>query len=145
MSARRWRHGVIARPVRLLQPATCFVLVILSGAPSAAEEAEERFSLPPVEVTAPWPLKPPEIKQLSRPTYPESARRRGERGSVELRLQVLPDGSVGEVTITKSSGFRLLDEAAVAGAKHWQFVPATRGPKAAEAWVEVPVQFELVE
>jgi protein TonB len=130
---------------RLLRSITCLALVTAAGAASFADETEERFSLPPVEVTAPWPLTPPEIARLSKPVYPEPARRRGERGTVELRVKVLPDGEVGEVTVNKSSGFRSLDDAAVAEARKWQFVPAMRGPRAAEAWVEVPVRFELVE
>ena len=66
-----------------------------------------------------------------------------DRGGCEaLRATYAGDWRAGD---NKSSGFRSLDDAAVAEARKWQFVPAMRGPKAAEARVEVPVRFELVE
>ncbi len=146
MTARTTRDELPVAPGRrVLSRATCVTVLIFLAAPSFAEEPEERFSLPPVEVTAPWPVTPPEVTQLSKPAYPEPARRRGEQGTVELRVQVLPDGRVGEVSVSKSSGFRLLDEAAVAEARTWRFVPAMKGPKPTEASVEVPVRFELVD
>jgi protein TonB len=146
MIARIWRHALPwGRGACGLGPATSLAILILSGVPAFAEEPEERFSLPPVEVTAPWPVTPPQVKEITKPAYPEPARRRGEHGTVELRLQVLPDGRVGEVSVSKSSGFRLLDEAAVAETKRWRFAPAMRGPKPTEASVEVPVKFELVD
>ncbi len=125
--------------------AISLAILHVARVPGFAEEPEERFSLPPVEVTAPWPVTPPQVKEITKPAYPEPARRRGEHGTVELRLKILPDGRVGEVSVGKSSGFHVLDEAAVAATKTWRFLPAMRGPKPTEASVEVPVRFELVD
>jgi len=71
------------------------------------------------------------------------ARHRGWEGTVVLLLQVRADGTVGEVKIREGSGKPILDEAAANAAKHWTFIPATRGPKSVEAWLRVPVKFEL--
>ncbi len=59
------------------------------------------------------------------PIYPRLSRRLAEQGSVELRLRVLADGTVGEIVVTRSSGFERLDEAAREGVRAWRFRPAT--------------------
>jgi protein TonB len=97
----------------------------------------------PIEVTSPWVVVPPSVKNAPKPPYPEIARRRDEQGNVLLLLRVRADGAVGEVKVRKSSGNPALDEAAASGARTWTFVPARRGPTPIEAWVEVPVEFKL--
>ena len=47
------------------------------------------------------------------PAYPERARRAGAEGVVGVRLALAADGSVRQVELTRSSGSRLLDEAAL--------------------------------
>jgi protein TonB len=59
------------------------------------------------------------------PLYPRLSRRLAEQGTVELRLRVLADGTVGEIVVTRSSGFERLDEAAREGVRVWRFRPAT--------------------
>jgi protein TonB len=119
-------------------------LILLLTTTVMAQE-EQAIPLEPIHVTAPWPLTPPQYKEVSKVPYPEQARGRQEYGIVLLLLRVLSTGSVGEVKIKKSSGYSLLDDPALKGAKDWTFVPARRGPKAVEALVEIPVRFELVE
>ena len=46
-------------------------------------------------------------------TYPPLARRRGTEGTVRLKLQVSPEGSLNSATVTESSGSALLDHAAL--------------------------------
>lgn len=111
--------------------------------PGATPKGEEVFSVDPVVVTAPWPLVPPQLKNISKPPYPEPARAREQQGTVLLLLKVRPDGKVAEVKVQETSGYGILDEAAATAAWNWTFVPATQGPKHVEAWVQVPVKFEL--
>jgi TonB family protein len=114
--------------------------------PASGEEADEEvIPMAPLDVTARYPLTPPEPRNISKPAYPEAARRQEEQGTVQLAVKVLADGNVGEVTVKKSSGSKALDEAATAEAKRWQFVPARRGPRKVDSWVEVPVRFQLSE
>jgi len=44
---------------------------------------------------------------------------------VQLTIQVSATGHVIEVTVKESSGFRLLDKAAVDAVRRWRFFPAT--------------------
>jgi periplasmic protein TonB len=80
------------------------------------------------------------------PDYPVRARRRGEQGTVMLRVLVGSDGAVLRAEIAQSSGYRLLDDAAVeAVRKRWRFVAARRDGEAVESWVIVPIRFALTE
>ena len=79
------------------------------------------------------------------PAYPEIARRRGEQGSVLLRVAVSIDGLPVTVTVAKSSGFQGFDSAAVEAVKLWRFVPATRDRAPVAATAAVPVRFRLVD
>ncbi|SDK10961.1 outer membrane transport energization protein TonB [Methylophilus rhizosphaerae] len=77
------------------------------------------------------------------PEYPEFAADQGSEGTVILRVKVLPNGKPAEVKVKKSSGFSLLDDAAVAAAKKWAFTPAKRGNTPVEGWAVFPVEFRL--
>jgi len=45
--------------------------------------------------------------------------------------------------VFKSSGFPILDRAALDSVKTWSFVPGRRVDKIVEMWVKVPIRFEL--
>lgn len=78
------------------------------------------------------------------PDYPAVARRRGEQGTVYLRVRVSAEGVPLQVVIDRSSGSPMLDRAAqerVASA--WRFTPARRGDQAVEGEVIVPIVFRL--
>ena len=77
------------------------------------------------------------------PPYPDSARRRGLSGTVILLTQILSNGKVGEIKVKQSSGFTVLDEAAVKTVKEWQFIPGLAQGKSVDMWVEIPVRFVL--
>jgi protein TonB len=53
------------------------------------------------------------VERIGNLNYPEEAKRRGLRGSVLLDVEVHEDGSVGRITIHRSSGYKLIDDAAV--------------------------------
>jgi protein TonB len=133
------------REPRIRAATTTLLLLAALLSPAEAQDEDQVIPLAPIDVTAPYPLTPPVVKKVSKPAYPEAARRREEQGTVTLALRVLADGRVGEVTVKKGSGSRTLDDAAVAEAGSWEFIPGRRGTKAVEAWVEVPVKFQLVE
>lgn len=89
---------------------------------------------------------PLRLRVLNRtlPPYPPEARKHGQEGIVLLRLEVLPDGRVGKIQVAKSSGFDLLDRAAVRSASTWRF--AFDGQKSTEgAWAQVPIRFQIVQ
>lgn len=78
------------------------------------------------------------------PPYPPQALRLQQAGKVMLRVRVDAQGRPAEIAIESSSGFRLLDEAAIKVVrKRWHFVPATEGGQPIEAWALVPIEFQL--
>jgi len=77
------------------------------------------------------------------PKYPRIARRRGYQGTVILEVLVDRDGRVGDQRISESSGYSILDRAAMASVKGWAFVPGMRGDQKVEMWVRVPIRFQL--
>lgn len=77
------------------------------------------------------------------PLYPMVARRNGLQGRVLLSVEVLADGVCGQISIQKSSGYAMLDNAALQTVKSWRFVPARQGGHAVDKWFMIPVQFSL--
>jgi periplasmic protein TonB len=74
------------------------------------------------------------------PAYPFLSRRRGEQGRVTVEVEVLADGRAGALRIVSSSGYPLLDEAALRALRETRFEPASRGGRpvrAAARWVIV--------
>ncbi len=58
-------------------------------------------------------------------------------------MHVLASGRADSVTVDKSSGHRMLDDAAVKAVLAWSFDPARRGQTAIDGWVKVPLNFKL--
>jgi periplasmic protein TonB len=79
-----------------------------------------------------------------KPEYTREAREARIQGMVNLDAVVLKDGSVGEVTVTKSLDQKYgLDDQAVKALKLWQFKPGTRDGKPADVRVSVEMSFTL--
>jgi protein TonB len=85
----------------------------------------------------------PKYKENPLPHYPSVARRRGYEGRTVLRVEVLESGKVGQIEIAASSGFEVLDKAALKSVKEWSFFPGTRNGKRTVQWVMAPVRFFL--
>lgn len=60
------------------------------------------------------------------PVYPESARKRGIEGWVELAFTVTPNGSVDDVEVRNASPANVFDDAAVRAIRQWRFEPVER-------------------
>ncbi len=78
------------------------------------------------------------------PYYPLVARARGWQGTVEVALSVLADGSVKGASLWRSSGHGILDEAAVAAARHSRFAPPSASGVAAPVSGRIEYRFQLV-
>lgn len=80
--------------------------------------------------------------QAPKPPYPEKSRRRGEEGTVRLKVQVLPSGSVGGIEVVTSSGLADLEQAAIECVRQeWKFTPATLDGKATDDTLSVRFVF----
>jgi TonB family protein len=60
------------------------------------------------------------------PEFPESARRKGVTGWVEVVFTVTPKGTVADAEVRSSSPEEVFDDAAVKAVKQWRFEPATK-------------------
>ena len=104
-------------------------------------------ALPPTDFGQ--PSADPVIAQIAAdiapvPPYPAQGIARRLAGEVVLRIRVDAGGRPVEVTIERSSGSSLLDEAARKFVKaRWHFVPATQDGRAIEAFALLPVNYIL--
>ncbi|WP_235425749.1 energy transducer TonB [Cellvibrio mixtus] len=93
----------------------------------------------------PAPVLPPnaDASQLNNPApaYPNLSRRLGEKGTVVLEILVKANGTVGEVKMKSSSGYKRLDDAAINAIKKWKFIPASQAGIAIDYWYEIPFEF----
>ena len=77
------------------------------------------------------------------PHYPRVARKNGWQGRVLLAVSVGIDGRATSVRVRRSSGHRVLDQAALATVRRWRFKPARRGVVAVAGMTVVPITFRL--
>jgi TonB family protein len=85
----------------------------------------------------------PHFVYQPKPDYPLIARRRGWEGTVILAMELLADGTIGEVRIANSSGYPLLDEAAKQAVQQWRHTPAMRKGAPVTRWAKQPISFNL--
>jgi periplasmic protein TonB len=77
------------------------------------------------------------------PEYPRQSQRLGEEGTVLLRVLVSVAGEAAEVQLSSTSGYSRLDKVAQEAVRNWRFVPAHQGSTKQEAWVIIPIVFNL--
>lgn len=70
------------------------------------------FGTPPIVLVKVDPVNPPEMKEV------------GRKVNVVLRMQILKNGLPGKVSIAVPSGYKSINDAAIAAAKKWKFEPA---------------------
>ncbi|HEX3776612.1 MAG TPA: TonB family protein [Polyangiaceae bacterium] len=85
----------------------------------------------------------PRYRSNPRPDYPLPSRRRREEGIVLLNVVVEVDGLPGAVSLNRSSGYPLLDRAALDAVRQWTFEPARAAGVAVPSAVVIPVRFDL--
>lgn len=80
-----------------------------------------------------------------KPNYPDQAKREGWEGMVLLRVLINSHGEPATIEVNRSSGFDVLDLAALKTVRGWRFHPAHYGHKRVESWVKVPIVFRLAD
>ena len=99
----------------------------------------------------PGPVGPPPVLGSSqityirqpKPVYPAFSKGAGETGKVMLRVLVDVNGRPKEVKLEKSSGSDRLDKAAIDAARNALLSPHKENGKPREAYVLMPIVFEL--
>lgn len=99
--------------------------------PAVVESGPEPIALAPR--TAAGDLVPigqvdtsPVLRERVAPVYHPLARERGEQGTVEVGFLIDESGRVSEVAVVQGSGFRTLDDSAIAAVRRWKYAPATK-------------------
>lgn len=110
-----------------------------SPAPQALPDA------PPGPPPAPVHITHIRARDHNPPIYPDRARRDELEGTVWLKLAVSPSGRVETVTLLRSSGHRILDDAALSAARLWQLYPAEQDGRPVAGWAEVEIPFRLTD
>ena len=80
-------------------------------------------------------------RQQTPPLYPRRALDLGQQGTAILHVEVTHDGFTRTLKVAQSSGHRLLDRAALAAVRKWEFEPTEMNGKRITSWVRVPVNF----
>lgn len=97
----------------------------------------QSLKTPIVELAKPVFTSPP-----PQPTYPRIARKKGLEGTATIEVMFNELGEQLALKLVKSSGFSLLDQAALDAVETWQFeAPASR--LASHYKVRVPIRFAL--
>ena len=83
------------------------------------------------------------VKEV-KPQYTADAKAAGIEGEVQMSAVVLRDGTVGEVSITRSLDAKFgLDDEAVKAAKLWLFEPGKKDGKPVPVRVTIEMSFTL--
>lgn len=110
------------------------------GSAGAAQQAAAGFLPAPAVV---WEGKPRYRYPPTPAVYPPRAIELNQQGEVLVRVRLDPEGAAVEIVVHRTSGYHMLDRAAVAAVKSWHFLPAVRDGRPVSAWVEIPVRFHL--
>jgi len=85
----------------------------------------------------------PELLNEIKPRYPLTARRQEQEGVVKLQAWIKSSGRVDRVEILISSGYPVLDRAALKAVKKARFKAAEMDSKAVEGSVTISIRFQL--
>ncbi|HEY6044742.1 MAG TPA: TonB family protein [Nitrosospira sp.] len=106
----------------------------------AAESPPAQMPAGPVTLSSELSVACPE---LNAPAYPSLSRRLGEEGKLVLRVELDEKGRVNVAQVVNSSGFKRLDEAAMAAVKTWRCNPPVRNGQPVRAVALQPFNFVL--
>lgn len=79
--------------------------------------------------------------KMTAPQYPESARKRGIEGWVEVAFTVMPNGSVEDVEIRNASPAEVFDDAAIRAVRQWRFEPVVRNGEKVQQRAMIRLKF----
>ena len=139
VSLRQDTDASVKAPVRISTAAEPRQTVVQLAAASGGQQRPSVAALPKTAVG--FDEKAAQVIFNPYPIYPAEAIRLGIAGRVVLRLTVSEEGTVSNVTIASSSGYYVLDDAAMVGVRQWRYVAATRGGRPVSSFIRQPVRF----
>ncbi|HZV67267.1 MAG TPA: tetratricopeptide repeat protein, partial [Telluria sp.] len=84
-----------------------------------------------------------DFNSCAKPEWPKEALRKEQQGTVTLGFLIGPDGAVLNAEVRKSSGYLLLDQAALAGIRRCTFKPARVDGQPSQAWMQMQYMWTL--
>jgi len=79
------------------------------------------------------------------PKYPPLAKQMHQEGLVMLMVEIDQKGMPVKVEVKQSSGYQLLDQAALKAVRYWRFQPERIGDRLIESKVAIPMRFRMEE
>ena len=83
------------------------------------------------------------VERSIHPVYPRIAKKSGWEGTVLVRVTVETNGRASKVIVSRSSGRKVLDDAAVKAVRRWSFRPARDGNIPICSVIRIPITFSL--
>jgi TonB family protein len=144
-------------------------LILSVAIPAVAQEAKPAAPNPPVQDGSHLPrfsdepdsahrcpegqgllegecVKYPKLLKRKTPAYPPLAQRAKVQGTVVMLATLLPDGTVGDITVTKGPGKKLgFEESAIKAVKKWVYEPVVLHGKPIAIQFDVTVNFSLTD
>ena len=150
-------HFKSAQPVVVVAPPRESEAPTDAFAPASEEEQLVESSIdvataPNVETLPAAPPQPmvnrgvnrgAEVINIAAPEYPARAVRLGIEGTVRVNVEVLATGEVGVVQLMSSSGYEILDNAAIRAVRRARFAPAMNNGLAIRSSLIIPFEFQL--
>lgn len=133
-------HVSVAQPV----PEEPVALAPPPPAPEGRQEASP-VKAPAAQEGEDGMLVPATFLAECRPKYPLQSRLLGEQGMATLSVEIGADGTVGVVTLVKSSGHERLDRAAIEALRAARLAPARRGGKPVASVKRIAIAFRLTD
>lgn len=131
--ARRYAYG------------TAVLLLALAGS-AAAQAVDAPSTEAPRAAAQPEPDMPASLDLASRygkaAIYPGQAYRDGLEGEVIVVCQVAADGTLVDAVVATSSGWPVLDEAALVAVRKWRYNPGRKDGVPVPGQVRIPVSFK---
>lgn len=122
--------------------------VVASTAPTppvAAPQAATPVAAAPPAPRVELPSSEADYLHNPKPVFPPMSKRLGEQGLVMVRAWIGVDGVAQQAEISQSSGFDRLDQAALATARGWRYVPGKRAGVPEAMWATIPIKFNYSE
>ncbi|MBT4878568.1 MAG: energy transducer TonB [Alphaproteobacteria bacterium] len=77
------------------------------------------------------------------PHYPNRALKLGQEGKVLVEVLLDKDGKQIKQEVINSSGYVLLDKAALEAIKKWSFLPHKLQGENSKAFIQIPIEFKI--
>jgi protein TonB len=126
------------------------VLPAITAAPAAVAMPTPTVPATPAPPVLAAPVRPPvtvaaaaRMDSCAKPRYPPASERLHEEGVVSLKFLISENGQVLSGSVEKSSGYKRLDDAALAALSLCKFRPATVDGKPRQEWSALRYRWEL--